>query len=91
MCVCVCFIVYSTVRISLSLSLSSVIIYSVLLLHTHTQVEEGKKAPKLQDLVRLHEIIIQNFKELLNLPGLEDDLELRKSVEGQVTAHKAHR
>lgn len=55
------------------------------------QVEEGKKAPKLQDLVRLHEIIIQNFKELPNLPGLEDDLELRRSVEGQVIAHRAHR
>ncbi|XP_045111416.1 LOW QUALITY PROTEIN: signal recognition particle subunit SRP68-like [Portunus trituberculatus] len=55
------------------------------------QVEEGKKAPKLQDLVRLHEIIIQNLKELPNLPGLEDDLDLRSTVEGQVIAHRAHR
>lgn len=55
------------------------------------EVEEGKKAPKLQDLVRLHEIIIQNLKELPNLPGLEDDVELRRSVEGQVAAHRAHR
>lgn len=55
------------------------------------QVEDGKKAPKLQDLVRLQEIIIQHLKDFTHLPGLEDDEELKKSVEGQVLAYKAHR
>ncbi|XP_042880131.1 signal recognition particle subunit SRP68-like [Penaeus japonicus] len=55
------------------------------------KVEEGKKAPKLQDLVRLQEIIIQNLNEITNLAGLEDDLQLKNSVEGQVFAYKAHR
>ncbi|XP_071527965.1 signal recognition particle subunit SRP68 [Panulirus ornatus] len=54
-------------------------------------VEDGKKAPKLQDLVRLYEIIIQNLKEMANLPGLEDDLQLKESIERQVLAYKAHR
>lgn len=55
------------------------------------KVEEGKKAPKLQDLVRLQEIIIQNLNEIINLAGLEDDLQLKNSIEGQVFAYKAHR
>ncbi|XP_064096539.1 signal recognition particle subunit SRP68-like [Macrobrachium nipponense] len=55
------------------------------------EVEDGKKAPKLQDLVRLQEIIIQNLNDLTHLPGLEDDDELKQSVEGQVLAYKAHR
>ncbi|KAK7007750.1 signal recognition particle subunit srp68, partial [Halocaridina rubra] len=54
------------------------------------QVDDGKKAPKLQDLVRLQEIIIQNLNELTHLAGLEDDEELKKEVEGQVLAYKAH-
>ncbi|XP_063853403.1 signal recognition particle subunit SRP68-like [Scylla paramamosain] len=62
-----------------------------MIINGEVQVEDGKKGPKLQDLVRLHEIIIQNLKELPNLPGLEDDLDLRTSVEGQVIAHRAHR
>ena len=54
-------------------------------------MEDGKKAPKLQDLVRLQEIIIQNLKELTNLPGLEEDEDLKDTVEGQIFAYKAHR
>ncbi|KAK4306411.1 hypothetical protein Pmani_021767 [Petrolisthes manimaculis] len=55
------------------------------------QVDEGKKAPKLQDLVRLQEMIIQNLKEILNLPGLEEDDQLREVIEGQIRAYQAHR
>lgn len=55
------------------------------------EVEDGKKAPKLQDLVRLQEIIIQNLKEITHLAGLEDDLQLKQSIEGQILAYKAHR
>jgi len=55
------------------------------------KMEEGKKAPKLQDLVRLHDIIIQNLNETPQLAGLESDLELKHSLEGQVIAYKAQR
>ncbi|CAL4191692.1 unnamed protein product, partial [Meganyctiphanes norvegica] len=55
------------------------------------KMEEGKKAPKLQDLVRLHDIIIQNLNEISQLAGLESDLELKHSLEGQIIAYKAQR
>lgn len=54
-------------------------------------VEDGKKAPKLQDLVRLQEIIIQNLKEITHLAGLEDDSQLKQSIEAQISTYKAHR
>ena len=55
------------------------------------QLEEGKKAPKLQDVVRLFDLIIQNLNEMPHLAGLEDDLQLRNDIEAQITAYKAYR
>ena len=54
-------------------------------------MEEGKKAPKIQDIARLCDIIVQNLNEIPLLPGLEDDLDIKQNVEGQILAFRAHK
>lgn len=51
----------------------------------------GTKAAKPQDLIRLYDVIIQNLSEILQLPGLDDDIELTKETEAKITAYKAYR
>ncbi|KAL7640248.1 UNVERIFIED_CONTAM: hypothetical protein RMT77_009662 [Armadillidium vulgare] len=55
------------------------------------KVEDGKKAPKIQDVVRLCDLILQNLNEIPTLAGLEKLLEIKENLEGQKIAYKAHR
>ena len=80
------------------LRLNLTILRNLALYHKYTkiingekQVEDGKKPPKLQDVVRLFDLTIQNLNEIPQLAGLEDDLQLKHSIEGQIIAYKAHR
>ncbi|CAG4980185.1 signal recognition particle subunit SRP68 [Colias croceus] len=51
---------------------------------------DGKKV-RPQDLTRLYEIILQNYTELQQLPGFEEDSAYQKDVETEVKAYKAFR
>ncbi|XP_063824826.1 signal recognition particle subunit SRP68 [Ostrinia nubilalis] len=51
---------------------------------------DGKKV-RPHDLTRLHEIILQNYSELQQLPGFETDAAYQKEIEIQMQAHRAFR
>jgi signal recognition particle subunit SRP68 len=51
---------------------------------------EGRST-RPQDLTRLYEIILQNFSELQQLPGLEDDLKYQHEIETKTKAFRAFR
>ncbi|CAF4900249.1 unnamed protein product [Pieris macdunnoughi] len=51
---------------------------------------DGKKV-RPQDLTRLYEIILQNYTELQQLPGFENDSAYQQEIETQVKAYKAFR
>ncbi|XP_038211841.1 signal recognition particle subunit SRP68-like [Zerene cesonia] len=51
---------------------------------------DGKKV-RPQDLTRLYEIILQNYSELQQLPGFEDDNAYQNDIETEVKAYKAFR
>jgi len=51
---------------------------------------EGRRT-RPQDLTRLYEIILQNFIELQQLPGLEDDLKYQQEIETKTKAFRAFR
>ncbi|GLG95273.1 Signal recognition particle subunit SRP68 [Gryllus bimaculatus] len=51
---------------------------------------EGRKV-RPQDLTRLYEIILQNFNELQQLPGLEDDFQYQQELEEKIKCYKAFR
>jgi hypothetical protein len=51
---------------------------------------EGRRT-RPQDLTRLYEIILQNFSELQQLPGLEDDLKYQQEIETKIKAFRAFR
>ncbi|KAL4709872.1 hypothetical protein ACJJTC_003835 [Scirpophaga incertulas] len=51
---------------------------------------DGKKV-RPHDLTRLYEIIVQNFTELQQLPGFENDAAYQKEVEIQMKAYRAFR
>jgi len=51
---------------------------------------EGRRT-RPQDLTRLYEIILQNFSELQQLPGLEDDLQYQQEIETKTKAFRAFR
>lgn len=51
---------------------------------------DGRKV-RLQDIVRLYELVVQNLQELPNLAGLEEDQEVRKSVNTQLSVYTAFR
>ena len=55
------------------------------------EVEKGKKPVKPQDLVRLYETIVQNYMDIPQLAGLEEDLALRQLMEAKVVCCKAHK
>jgi hypothetical protein len=44
-----------------------------------------------QDLIRLYEIILQNYNELQQLPGLDDDLQYQQEIETKTKAYRAFR
>jgi len=52
--------------------------------------EENQKS-KPQDIIRLYEMVLQNFNELQQLPGLENDIEYQKDIEVSITAYKSFR
>ena len=54
------------------------------------QGADGRRA-RLQDVIRLYEIILQNLQEIPQLAGLEGDLEIRSSVQAQISAYKGFR
>lgn len=51
---------------------------------------DGKKV-RPQDLTRLYEIILQNYVELQQLPGFENDSAYQKEIENELRAYKAFR
>ncbi|XP_063362163.1 signal recognition particle subunit SRP68 [Cydia amplana] len=55
----------------------------------NTQIDGKKVRP--QDLTRLYEIILQNFNELQQLPGFENDAAYQQEIEIQMKAYKAFR
>ncbi|XP_037094102.1 signal recognition particle subunit SRP68-like [Pollicipes pollicipes] len=59
-------------------------------LRQKTKGADGRKA-RLQDVIRLYEIILQNLQEVPQLAGLEGDLEIRSSVQAQISAYKGFR
>ena len=61
------------------------------IVHGKKAVEKGKKPIKPQDLVRLYDTVIQNYNEMPQLAGLEDDLELKQEMEAKVVCCKAHK
>lgn len=51
---------------------------------------DGKKV-RPHDLTRLYEIILQNFTELQQLPGFENDAAYQQEIETQMKAYRAFR
>ncbi|XP_026317810.1 signal recognition particle subunit SRP68 [Hyposmocoma kahamanoa] len=51
---------------------------------------DGKKV-RPHDLTRLYEIILQNFTELQQLPGFENDAAYQEEIETQMKAYRAFR
>ncbi|CAH2268993.1 signal recognition particle subunit SRP68 [Pararge aegeria] len=51
---------------------------------------DGKKV-RPQDLTRLYEIILQNYVELQQLPGFENDAGYQKEIENELKAYRAFR
>lgn len=51
---------------------------------------DGKKV-RPQDLTRLYEIILQNYNELQQLPGFENDAVYQKEIDTQMKAYRAFR
>ncbi|XP_063230612.1 signal recognition particle subunit SRP68 [Bacillus rossius redtenbacheri] len=55
-----------------------------------TEGSEGRKA-RPQDMTRLYEIVLQNYAELQQLPGLETDAEYQRGLEADIQAYRAFR
>ena len=60
---------------------------------TNQEDESGKslKSAKPQDIVRLYDIIIQNHRDMANLPGLSNDKQFSAETEFLVLFYKAQR
>ncbi|KAI5651758.1 RNA-binding signal recognition particle 68 domain-containing protein [Phthorimaea operculella] len=56
----------------------------------NAQLLDGKKV-RPHDLARLTEIILQNYTELQQLPGFEEDAAYQKEIEDQAKAYRAFR
>ncbi|XP_063961502.1 signal recognition particle subunit SRP68-like [Lytechinus pictus] len=55
------------------------------------QESSNQKRTKPQDLIRLYDIILQNLSEILQLPGLEGDVDLQQEVGAKTLKFKAYR
>ncbi|KAM6941838.1 signal recognition particle subunit SRP68 [Lycodopsis pacificus] len=55
------------------------------------EVDESKRGPRPQDLIRLYDIILQSLAELSTLQGLEDDHTFQKEVSLKTLVYKANR
>lgn len=55
------------------------------------QPGRGVKLPREQDVVRLYDISIQNLAEMIQLAGLEEDIELKTENDAKVAFFKAFR
>jgi len=51
--------------------------------------EKGKKPIKPQDLVRLYDTVMQNYNDIPQLAGLEEDLALKQEMEAKIVCCKA--
>lgn len=54
-------------------------------------LQPDRRKTRPQDLTRLYEIILQNFAELQQLPGMEEDQEYQQEIEHKIQAYKAFR
>lgn len=54
-------------------------------------VDDGRKAPRPQELIRLYELILQSLTEMQQLPGMEADPDLWRSLDNKKSAYKAFR
>ena len=61
------------------------------IIHGEKELEKGKKPVKPQDLVRLYDSVIQNYNDVPQLAGLEEDLALKQEMEAKVMHCKAHK
>ncbi|KFZ54275.1 Signal recognition particle subunit SRP68, partial [Antrostomus carolinensis] len=61
------------------------------LLQQQRSEEDGKRAARPQDLIRLYDIILQNLVELTQLPGLEEDKNFQKEIGLKTLVYKAYR
>ncbi|XP_076366392.1 signal recognition particle 68 [Tachypleus tridentatus] len=52
---------------------------------------DGKKKNKPQDLIRPYEIIIQNLKEIIQLPGIDPGSQFVEKIQAEILAYKAIR
>uniref|UniRef100_A0A8D3C8E9 Signal recognition particle subunit SRP68 n=1 Tax=Scophthalmus maximus TaxID=52904 RepID=A0A8D3C8E9_SCOMX len=55
------------------------------------EMDESKRGPRPQDLIRLYDIILQSLAELSTLQGLEDDHTFQKEVSLKTLVYKAYR
>ncbi|XP_029538034.1 signal recognition particle subunit SRP68-like [Oncorhynchus nerka] len=55
------------------------------------QMDENKRGPRPQDLIRLYDIILQSLAELSTLQGLEEDHTFQKEVALKMLVYKAYR
>ena len=86
------FILFLFFRCSITIDRNYVLIEEMKkIVHGEKEVEKGKKPIKPQDLVRLYDTVIQNYNEMPQLAGLEDDLELKQEMEAKVVCCKAHK
>lgn len=55
------------------------------------ELDKGKKPVKPQDLVRLYDTVIQNYNDVPQLAGLEEDLALKQEMEAKIVYCKAQK
>ncbi|KAJ3038273.1 signal recognition particle subunit srp68 [Rhizophlyctis rosea] len=55
------------------------------------QMEGGKKAAKPEDIVKLHDSIIQSVSEIQDMPGIQSDRSLQSILTTKVNLNKAKR
>jgi len=61
------------------------------IVHGEKELEKGKKPVKPQDLVRLYDSVIQNYNDVPQLAGLEEDLGLKQEMEAKIVYCKANK
>uniref|UniRef100_A0A2L2Y0W4 Signal recognition particle subunit SRP68 n=1 Tax=Parasteatoda tepidariorum TaxID=114398 RepID=A0A2L2Y0W4_PARTP len=79
------------IRLSKTIERNLIFIESLKQNMVNSEVSEGKKLTKPQDLIRPYEIIIQNLNEMTQLPELESDTQFSEEIEATCLAYKAHR
>ncbi|KAJ3079824.1 signal recognition particle subunit srp68 [Quaeritorhiza haematococci] len=52
---------------------------------------DGKKAPRMEDVVRLYDTVLQSFNEMRDLPAFQNDLPLQSLITAKTYLYKAQR